>query len=276
MSLDDISILSFIQIQPMKIIDCFLFYNEMDLLNYRLNTMHHVVDKFVLVEATHTFTGKPKELFYDKNKERFKNYENKIIHVIVENLTNKNPWENEIFQRRKINDAIQKLELNNNDYVIISDLDEIPDCRTLLQIKQDNINLPYATFEMDLYYYNLTCKHDAKWSNSRIVSFLKYQQVFRNDPEMVRNSNVFFEFRISCGWHLCYFGDEQFIKNKIQSFSHQEYNNSLYCNEKKIKEKIKNGKDLFDRNEIKMSYVPISENIYLPPLYETFLSKYTS
>ena len=49
--------------QP-KIIDCFIFYNEIALLTYRLNVLNDVVDFFVIVESTHTFTGKEKSLHY--------------------------------------------------------------------------------------------------------------------------------------------------------------------------------------------------------------------
>ena len=45
-----------------KIIDCFIFYNELDLLEYRLNILNDVVDYFVIVESTHTFVGKEKVL----------------------------------------------------------------------------------------------------------------------------------------------------------------------------------------------------------------------
>ena len=50
-----------------QIYDCFIFYNELNLLNMRLHELNSIVDKFVLVEATRTFTNKPKELFYKKN-----------------------------------------------------------------------------------------------------------------------------------------------------------------------------------------------------------------
>ena len=48
----------------MTIFDTFTFYNELDLLTYRLNLLNNYVDYFVLVEATHTHVGKEKNLFY--------------------------------------------------------------------------------------------------------------------------------------------------------------------------------------------------------------------
>ena len=83
------------------IFDCFTFCNELDLLELRLETLSDVVDKFVLVEADRTFTGKSKPFFFAENKARFTNYLDRIIHVQVEDMpqTN-NPWDREHFQRK--------------------------------------------------------------------------------------------------------------------------------------------------------------------------------
>ena len=52
----------------MLIVDCFMFYNEIDMLLYRINTLKDVVDYFVIVESKYTHSGKEKALFYDNNK----------------------------------------------------------------------------------------------------------------------------------------------------------------------------------------------------------------
>ena len=44
-----------------RIIDCFIFYNEFDMINYRLNVLNDIVDFFVIVESTHTFSGREKK-----------------------------------------------------------------------------------------------------------------------------------------------------------------------------------------------------------------------
>ena len=70
------------------LIDCFIFYNEIDMLAYRLKILSPIVDYFILVEATHTHTGILKPLFYDtiKNTDKFINYNAKIIHVIIKDM----------------------------------------------------------------------------------------------------------------------------------------------------------------------------------------------
>ena len=99
-----------------RIIDCFTFYNELDLLKYRLDLLNDVVDSFVIVESTHTFVGKEKRLFFNENKHLIDN--EKIIHIIVDDFPYKHPevrnnadiWENENFQRNAIQRGIDLLK----------------------------------------------------------------------------------------------------------------------------------------------------------------------
>ena len=64
--------------------DIFLFFNELDLLEIRLQMLNDKVDKFVIIECIETFSGNPKPLFYQENKDRFKEWEHKIIHYIIQ------------------------------------------------------------------------------------------------------------------------------------------------------------------------------------------------
>ena len=85
------------------IYDCFTFFNELDMLEIRLNVLKDVVDRFVLVEATRTFTNHGKELVYQKNKYRFENFEDRIIHIVVDDFPEyKTPWHYESHQRNAI------------------------------------------------------------------------------------------------------------------------------------------------------------------------------
>ena len=74
-----------------KIIDCFIFYNELELLTYRINILNDVVDYFVIVESTHTFIGKEKKLYFDENKNLFEKFKKKIIYIIVDDFPYKYP-----------------------------------------------------------------------------------------------------------------------------------------------------------------------------------------
>jgi len=262
-----------------KIIDCFTFYNELKMLNYRLNILNDIVDYFVLVEATHTYIGKEKPLFYQDNKHLFEKFNHKIIHIIVDDFTHKFPniniekeeqWINERYQRDCISRGLDKLSLQNNDVITITDLDEIPNPKILEQIKNKDIVVDINILELDFYYYNLNSKMDHQWQLSKILTFEKYNELnvgcdkirFYNCP-IIKNA----------GWHLSYFGNEKFIKNKLENFSHQEFNKIEFTDEKLIKERINNGNDLFDR-PTSIINIPIEDNDNLPPEYDIYLTNF--
>src|SRR5690349_24880068 len=115
--------------------DCFTFFNELDLLEIRLNVLNPVVDKFVLVESTRTFQNKPKPLYFQQNATRFSAFKDKIIHIVVDQFpdfgdwTEANSWTLEHHQRNSINRGLTRC--TRDDVVIISDLDEIPRPETI-------------------------------------------------------------------------------------------------------------------------------------------------
>ena len=268
-----------------KIIDCFIFYNELELLTYRINILNDVVDYFVIVESTHTFIGKEKKLYFDENKNLFEKFKKKIIHIIVDdfpykypniNFNKKEQWQNEYFQRNAISRGIDRINhinnLNDNDLIIISDTDEIPDPRTLSNIKNGNINVDIGSFEMDLYYYNLNTKFDNKWYACKIISYKKYKEPNITCQE-IRKNNRGIKHIPNGGWHLSYFGDANFIKNKINNFSHQELNNDNYTNLSKIEKRVRESVYLFDQ-EAGIKKIELKDNKYLPVEYDKYLAKY--
>jgi len=264
----------------MKIIDCFIFYNELDLLTYRLNLLNNIVDYFIIVESTHTFVGKEKKLFFNDNKHLFEKFNEKIIHIIVDDIPYKYPnvnidngdvWKNEFFQRNTISRGINSItDLSKYDVIIISDLDEIPDPNTLYEIKKGNIQVDINILEMDFYYYNLNTRFKDKWSLCKVISYKRYKRLNINCND-IRNKSC--SSILNGGWHLSYFGDKLFIQNKIQNFSHQELNNDNFTTLDKIEERVKNSRDLYDRNFL-LEKINIEDNNYLPIDYDKYLNKY--
>ncbi len=260
-------------------IDCFIFYNELDLLSYRLNILNDVIDYFIIVESTHTFIGKEKKLFFDENKDLYNEFKNKIIHVIVEdmpykypdiNISNEEQWKNEIFQRNCISRGLNLItDLRDDDIIIISDLDEIPDPRTLIKIQSNDIELKeISSLEMDFYYYNLKT-FLTKWHSSKILPYKLYNNMTCNEIYRLNKCQII----KNGGWHLSYFGDNKFIQNKIINFSHQEFNISEIINLDNIQKNIETNSDLFNR-DIDIQKIEISDNKYLPLKYDIFLKKY--
>ena len=267
-----------------KIIDCFMFYNELKMLEYRLSLLYDVVDYFVICEANVKHTGLPKPFFYLENKEKFQRYSDKIIHVMltddnttwIRNPKNDEAWTNEHNHRNGIaigiNDLINQKKIGNNpqDLIIISDLDEIPNPKLLSDLKMNNSlnNKGMANLSMDLYYYNLLTKNNNKWTHAKILQYHYFMNVMNNEPQKIRLTN--FKLTIDGGgWHLSYFGDKHFVKNKISSFAHTELNTPEFNDIDEIEKKIKNQEDLYNRNE-KFVKIPLNQNNFLPPNWEYF------
>jgi beta-1,4-mannosyl-glycoprotein beta-1,4-N-acetylglucosaminyltransferase len=264
-----------------KIIDCFTFYNELELLNYRLNILKDVVDFFIIVESTHTHVGKEKPLFYRDNKDMFKEFQHKIVHIVVEDFPHKHPaisiakneqWINERYQRTAISRGFGTLALQDQDVLLITDLDEIPDPVTLQKIKEGQISVEYHSLAMDLYYYNLQSKVEEVWRHAKAISYKKYNEKKLTCDQLRRPNAPDIE---KGGWHLSYFGDSAFIKNKIEVFGHQEFNKPVFTDLEKINERVENCVDLYDRS-IKIRKISIRDNKYLPPQWAVYLSKYVN
>lgn len=248
----------------MKIVDAFVFYNELEMLNYRLETLSPHVDYFVLVEATYTHNGIPKPLHFEENKSRFAKFLHKIVHVVVDDFPHKEKvsdgrqWENEAFQREKgIPRGLQQIaDLDANDYVVCSDLDEIVNPDVIRDVRDGKITGDRHTLEMDFYYYNLT-NYLGKWS---ACCLLRVWVAMQNS---CRWSCEF--FIPNAGWHLSYFGDSEFIRNKLEHFGHQEYNQEQYTSVSNINTAIREGRDLFNRENVTITKIKVCDNPNLPP-----------
>ena len=148
----------------MNFYDCFTYNNEELILDIRLNYLSRFVKKFIIVESRFTHQGKEKNKFFDiKN---FKKFENKIQYYLIDkfpdNLSN---WGRENFQRNFHANAIQNL--HDDDYIMISDLDEIPNPE---KIKNFTSNHKYGCFVQKnfLYKMNLLNFDEPKWYGTRI------------------------------------------------------------------------------------------------------------
>jgi len=250
-----------------KIVDGFVFYNEIKMLQYRLEVLYPFVDQFIICESTLTFSGKPKELYYENNKELFSKYQDKIVHVIVDDTPEtKDAWDRERHQRRCISRGFKNLA--DYDIISLADVDEIPNPAILELVRKGGLDQLYC-LKQDMYYYNITTLFGRNWIKAKILPYSFYKTIGKEDLELCRMSffNVAFNFG---GWHLTYFGDEKFIANKLTAYSHQEHNTDHFINEEFLLGKIKNGINLFD--DRKFEHIPIDQNKNLPPKYELLLS----
>ncbi len=113
--------------------DCIPFFNELDILKLRLNILNPIVDRFIIEEATVTFSGEPKELCFEKNKEMFKEFLPKIEYIVVDNSPlDVTTHVRDNFQKNALERGLKGA--SDEDVIILSDVDEIPNPKVLKKI----------------------------------------------------------------------------------------------------------------------------------------------
>ena len=239
----------------MAIYDCFQFFNEETVLDLRLNILHESVDFFVIVESTTDHQGNEKKLNFDINK--FKKFQKKIIYVVVEDTleTIKKPHigQNSLVERHQRNCINRGLKnCSDNDLVIISDVDEIPNLNKINLFNKKN---RYAVFSQKKFDYklNLVNETEGDWLGSKIClkKNLKSPQwlrdlKFKKYPfwriDKIRDLQIIKDG----GWHFSYLQSPKNLLKKISSFSHGERNRPEFANVENIEKKIKMQKNIFD------------------------------
>ncbi len=230
-----------------KIYDCFLFFNENDLLEVRLNELNSVVDFFVIVESSSTFTKNGKGFILDK--EKIKKFNHKIIYIQNNDfIRSPNPWETETFQRNKIMEGLNLpfLPINSSekDLIILSDLDEIPRKSKVIDAFYEiyKNNRKYIRLSLDNYFYKFDNKmNGTNKSTSPIITQKNNISTMQNLRTKTPKDECF--ILNDAGWHYSYFyKDIQDILYKISSYSHQENNKWPNNDAILIEDNIKNGK----------------------------------
>ena len=291
----------------MNIYDCFMYFDEDLLLDLRLNSLDKFVKKFVITEATYAHNGNKKKLQFDINK--FKKFKDKIEYLVVEkepeNIQhiNKNDTKEKIgeklilngmardyFQRENLNRGLKNI--NENDLILISDLDEIPNLNNLNSSK---INNNILIFEQDLFYYkfnllyrnfvwhgtkgikkknfispqwlrNIKGKKYAKWRLDVLFSKKKYSNLL-----FIENG----------GWHFTCLKTPEELEKKLLNFAHHyEYEQSGLAI-KDLKKMMEEKRVMYDHTIDQKSYkwsgksklIKI-ENDFLPKYINSNLSKY--
>ena len=153
----------------MKIYDCIQFFNEENILDLRLNILNEFVNFFVIVESTTDHQGNTKELNF--NIDKFIKFKKKIIYIAVEDTAKaiKKPHlgQNSLVERHQRNSITKGLKnCDDDDLVIISDVDEIPDLNKLIFFDKKN----YAVFSQKKFDYklNLLNETEGEWYGSKI------------------------------------------------------------------------------------------------------------
>lgn len=263
-----------------KIIDTFLFFQELDLLEIRLDYLAPHVDCFVIIEACQTFSGKPKDFVFEKHSQRFSKYLHKIEYYKVTDfhsdfssiqqylnnaatpshqkvlsileqhthyLKTELHWVLDCYHRECIHFVLDRIA-GPDDVIILSDLDEIPSnnifsAANLAAIREQ----PHVCQQREFRYF-LNYFKDADWLGTIVGQQREIGQqslnLLRLDSKRVRQ--IVHPVPIeNGGYHFTSCGSIEMIREKIKSWGHQEFNNRWVLNS--LEEKINSGQDIFHR-----------------------------
>lgn len=260
------------------IYDCFQFFNELDLLKLRLNILSPYVDKFVISEATETFSGMPKPLYYEENKEMFAEFQDRIIHVVVSDTP---PGDTHVRDTYQKNGGTRGLDsCKDDDIILFSDLDEIPNPKAIQEVLENFESDKIYHFAQRLFYCYLNMEEVSgkllsqagefegiakkQWIGTKMCSYKLMKEKNIRFGELRYPQWKEIGIRVADGgWHFGYMGGfgetdmKKRVRDKVVSAAHQEYNSRSVLSE--VEDKIKDGEDIFGR-EAKFVKVEIDES----------------
>ena len=229
-----------------KIIDCFLFYNELDMLEFRLTELNEHVDYFIILDSDFDFAGNKKDSMFELNKNRFDSWKEKIIRIDCPELTielfnqintEKYPQYKNLstdiinkdiiifYMMIKLIETLPQLELDFEDIIMFSDIDEIPDFTTL-----DLIG--------DYLLFNSVILRQKKffWTTKYIDNELSFGTSCHQYTRIARNPLVLDHFYkvksnkkfsnntfLDSGWHFSHFEDLGNLHKKLELINNREY-----------------------------------------------------
>lgn len=224
----------------MKIIDSFMFHNELDVLELRLNVLDPVVDYFVIVESNYSHIGNPKPLVYKWNSSRFNKFANKIIYLVVDLKLDPNPlivnWQYRDYLSRYI--CSQSWVDVKEDFILHGDLDEIPNPDKVIELR--DTKAPVTVFQHSFYDYALDLRQvddDYSWLRGTIFGKITdFKEPLSQTREHWANYNL-----VKAGWHYQNMGGPKTVSEKLNRFAHCNemipFNRSENFVRSKIKEK---------------------------------------
>ncbi len=264
-----------------KVFDCFTFFNELDLLEFRMQYLDSVVDYFVISESNLTFSGKNKPYNLKENAHRFDKWKDKIIYLPIHQSTEglsfddvktytptNGPWMLESQQRYALSYVNDKIM--DSDLVLLGDIDEIPDPKVIDRYTASIRKLETPTaLSMLFHYYYMICQNEGyeRWWNGTVVCTGEMFKKF--NPQGLRDGRNHFFRDTEAGWHYSYLGGVEKIRQKIQSFSHTEFNRPDIVSEENIVAAMENGLDVLKRPNVSYKFYPLE--YYPEPLRELML-----
>ena len=253
-----------------KVYDCITFYQANMLFQLRFEILKDVVDYFVICEANKSHTGLKKE--FNFNPKIPEKYKNKIIYIKVTDLPDikikgKKDYKLLSLQMENLFKGIRSA--NQNDLIIFSDEDEIPNPNIINSFNFDKHK--FGIFLQNMYYYKLNIMNidegSGNWAGSRICQKKNLKSFFKLRLLKVKNLEYPFwridkersiELIKKGGWHFTYLMRPKEISKKIEDMAHTEFNKEKFKDISFIEKNIKNLKDPFNR-DLNLKKIQIDE-----------------
>ena len=217
-----------------KIYDCFNFFNELDILELRLNTLYDHVDFFVIVESDVTHSGEPKKFFYEEH-----------------NRATQLDYGRDFFQKESVRRALAYCK--DDDIIMFSDADEIPNPEFLKTIKNLSLDDTLYSLNQPMYCYFLNMLKQSDWYGTKVGLYKNIKDLSLNE---LRGDESLTVKLPDGGWHFSFIGDAEMVRKKITSYSARDLvNQHVYDS---VEDNIKNGIDVFFRG--KLTQVPIDSS----------------
>jgi len=258
------------------IYDCFLFNDELELLELRIEETKNVVHKWVLVECRMNWQQKLKPLFFAENKDRFAPYLDRIHHVVLDRHPVGPYPVIEWFQRRSLKDAWEGAGAVPGDLIMISDADEIAHPKTLASLQFDPPQQPIVLSQF-LFYYSVDCLQMQHW-NGPIVFQLGEGEC---DVQAVRDMRNRLPVASPGGWHFSWLGPLDKLQYKLNCHTVEADSGGTIrppsaTDETFLNECLLYGKDLFGRTDsyAQKRFVSLAPGTMHPFTIEPWLAKY--
>ena len=278
----------------MKIIDCTSFYNEHMMYEVRLNVLKDKVDKFIVTESTFSHSGKKKKLNFDINN--YPKFKDKIIYVAIDKEPQgiveekNNPYLQRSNSLKRIalsyDESLKELKnFSNNDFIMLSDNDEIPNLNSEDFLKNNN---SIVLFNQLFFYYKFNLLYDKMiWPGTkgctkgklkslswlRNIKLKKYP-FWRLDTLFSDTKYIDINVIKDGGWHFTNLKSPEEMYDKFMNFGHHDEFRLSGITIEKIKEKIINKEMIYDHFADKSSTNKWESNYKLKLADEKILPSY--
>ncbi|AEO66100.1 66d84d78-9c4a-4a52-9422-a09650870ab2 [Thermothielavioides terrestris] len=262
--------------RPRKVYDLLMVNSELDMLEVRLNSTFDAVDYFVLVESRKTFTSLDKPLTLRDNLARFRPYHAKIIYHELElppGFSPRRTWDMEDLQRNAmLTQVFPRLRGDQapqlGDVLVVSDVDEIPRPSTLALLRA--CRFPRRlTLRSRFYYYSFQwLRRGEEWPHPQATYYQGARRTLLPNSLRIADGGMW-PFRewekgelANASWHCssCFETVDELL-GKMASFSHTSMNAERFRDRQWIVERVRNGKDVWDRESEQFDRVEDNQDL---------------